>query len=187
MLDLFTLPGVDEVRPLWCPRCRAVAEPGGPKRLHGHGPRVRETVVPGEERASIARVFVRRYLCTACTKTCTVHPAGVLPRFFYSLYAIVNAWLLSVPRPVGRGLGDAAVYARQGVDRCLAPEAHRPGPIRWRSLARWAGRIGGWWPGRAVAGSTWRQRVGSLLAGFTTEGDVTERALASHVLCGGTV
>lgn len=183
MLDLVTLPGVDAMRPGRCPSCHAVAIPGGPKLLHGHGARVRETVLPGEERASIARVFVRRYRCTACGAVCSVQPPGVLPRFLYSLYAIVNAWLLGTPRPVGGGLEDAAVYARQGVDR-LSPEPHRPGAVRWRSLSRWAGHIGLWWPGRAVAGVTWRQRVGSLLAGFTAEGDVTERALASHATCG---
>jgi len=142
--------------------------------------------MPGQDRAWLCSAWARRFRCTGCGAVCTVAPPGVLPRFLYSLYAIVKAWLLATPRPVGEGLDDAAVYARQGVDR-LSAEGSRSGPPRWRSLPRWAGHIGAWWPGRAVAGSTWRQRVGSLLVGFTAEGDVTDRALASHAVCGATM
>jgi hypothetical protein len=183
MPDLSTLFDIDTMRPAACPSCKAVARIGGPLLMHGHGSRRRSGVLPGEEHGVITEIAVRRYRCTACGAVCTVHPAGVLPRFLYTLYAIVNAWRLATPRPVGSGLDDAAVYARQGVDR-LSVEGSRSGPLRWRSLSRWAGHVGAWWPGRAAAGSTWRQRVGSLLVGFAAEGDVTERALASHATCG---
>jgi hypothetical protein len=183
MPDLSTLADVGALRPSQCPSCLAVSPIDGPLLMHGHGARTRSGVLPGDDRAVIRTVAVRRYRCTACGATCTVHPVGVLPRFLYTLYAIVNAWRLAMPRPVGEGLDDAAVYARQGVDR-LSVEGSRSGPQRWRSLARWARHIGTWWPGRAIAGSTWRQRVGSVLVGFAAEGDVTARALASHAACG---
>lgn len=183
MPELSAVPEVDAMRPSACPSCKRVSPIGGPALLHGHGIRVRSGVFPGGDRAVIGEIAVRRYRCTACGATCTVHPACVLPRFAYTLYAIVNAWRLAMGRPVGEGLDDVAVYARQGVDR-LSAEGSRSGPVRWRSLARWAGHVGAWWPGRTVAGSTWRQRVGSLLVGFAAEGDVTARALASHAACG---
>jgi hypothetical protein len=115
-------------------------------------------------------------------------PRGLLPRHAYSLFTIVLAWWLSGQR----GAHDEAVYALLGVDRRRpGPESrHRTGRRRWRSLARWARRIGEWWPGRAVAGTTWRERVASLLAGFAAEAreadlvGVIGRAVASHVDAG---
>lgn len=183
MSDLARLLPIEAMRPGRCPTCGAVAPINGPPLLHGHGTREREAVLPGQDRARLVTVMVRRFQCTACEATCTVRPEGVLAGLAYTLLAIVNAWRLASRRPVGEGLDDAAVYAHQGVDR-LSPEGGRGGATRWRSLARWADQIGVWWPARAVAGSTWRQRVGSLLAGFIAEGDLTERALASHAACG---
>lgn len=173
MLNIWTADGepppIDEVRPRCCPGCGAVAIRGGRVVLHGHGLRDREVVLPGLESARLLRVWVRRFRCTACTATCSVLPPGVLPGHLYSLFAILKAWWLGARRPVGEGLGDGPVYARQGVDR-LTPERHQRGRPRWRSLVRWAARIDAWWPGRAVTGVTWRHRVEGLLAGLLAVG-----------------
>lgn len=40
---------------------------------------------------------------------------GVLPRFLYSVAAIVLALLFVADPPLGDGLSDAAAYARQGL------------------------------------------------------------------------
>ncbi len=182
---------INDARPRKCPCCGKVQEIGGAKLLHGHGPRQRQAVLPDHrvpvERAQLVLVWVRRFLCTACGASVTVLPPGLLPRCVYSLFAIVTAWWLAISSPFGAGLPDDAVCARQGVDRlACGRETHRTGRRRWRSLARWAGRIQQWWPSRATSGTTWRAQVTSLLIGFGTQlGEdglpvMLARAAASH-------
>lgn len=191
-----TLPpaAIDRVRPRGCGGCRSVAGAGPDLLFHGHGVRMVMMVLPGKHwqgRAQIVWVAVRRFRCKRCGAVVAVYPPGVLPRHLYSLLSIVAAWWHGVGPPLGEGLDDEAVYARQGVDRWPAgPEGHRTGRRRWRSLARWAAKISAWWPGRAVAGSTWRAQVASLLAGFAAEAGeaglagVLARAVASHAGAG---
>jgi len=187
-------PPIDLVRPRCCASCRAVAGAGAALLMHGHGVREVVVVIPPRHwqgRARLVETQLRRFLCTLCGASVTVYPRGVLPRHAYSLFAIVFAWWCACRRPIGRGLDDPAVYALQGVDRPVRrkpdkrPESvHRRGRRRWRSLARWAAKIGVWWPGRAVAGAIWRERATSLLAGFVGgAGEDVARllaALASH-------
>ena len=182
------LPSVETARPRTCSACGAIAD-GGRQVLHGHGVRRRLVAVPPRRWIGAARLLevpARRFRCTRCGTTCTVLPRGVLPRHLYSLFAIVFAWWLAVSPPLGVGLGDDAVYARQGVDRLtVGAETHRTGRRRWRSLARWAAKLGYGWPTRAVAGSTWRARVASLLASFVAEaGEVTAAAVISCAVRG---
>jgi hypothetical protein len=191
-----TLPpaAIDRVRPRKCSRCHNVAGAGSDLLFHGHGVREVLAVMPGRHwqgRARIVGVAVRRFRCKQCGAVVAVYPPGVLPRHLYSLLAVVAAWWHRVEPPLGGGLDDEAVYVRQGVDRWpQGTEEHRTGRRRWRSLARWAAKVGAWWPGRAVAGSTWRARVASLLAGFAAEAGeaglsgVMARAVASHVGAG---
>ena len=161
-------PPLDAARPCRCPACGSAA--GARLLFHGHGTRERAAVLPGrhgQKPARIVAVVVRRFICTDCGTTVTVLPRGILPRHLYSLFAIVHAWWLAGAAPIGRGLDDSAVCALQGVDRLpRAAETHRTGRRRWSSLARWATTIGQWWPTVAVAGVTWRARVGSLLVAF---------------------
>lgn len=133
---------------------------------------------------------MRRFRCQACGATCSVLPPGVLPRHLYALSAIVAAWFLAAAAPVGDGLDDEAVYARQGVERRRGKaDRGRGGVQRWRSLARWTKSIPDWWPTRPVLGPTWRARASSLLVGFLPgeggrEGAI-RRALSVHT-AGGT-
>lgn len=89
-------------------------------------------------------------------------PAGVMPRYLYSIFAIVMAMLLVAPRPLGDGLDAAEAYDRQGMNRIRG--WNKPWPYRWRSLDRWASHLAEWWPGLpdhidgVVAG--WRRRAG---------------------------
>jgi len=185
---------IETVRPQKCERCGAVAGAGIGLLFHGHGFRELQVVVPGENwegRARMIGVWCRRFLCRKCGATLVVYPEGVVPRHLYSLLAILAAWWLSVEPPVGKGLDDKEVYARQGVDRLTTgPEKNRTGKPRWASLSRWAAKIGTWWPGRAEVGATWRARVSSLLAGFVAEAGkagfvgVLNRAVASHASAG---
>lgn len=185
---------IDAVRPQKCERCGAVAGEGPGLLFHGHGTRDVQVVVPGENRKGKARMIVvacRRFLCKKCGATPIVYPAGVVPRYLYSLLAILAAWWFSVEPPLGEGLDDEEVYARQGVDRrASGSETHRTGKRRWPSLPRWAAKIESWWPGRAVVGNTWRARVSSLLAGFSAEASeagftgVLARAVSSHASAG---
>jgi hypothetical protein len=110
-----------------------------------------------------------------------VLPPGVLPHHLYSLMAIVRAWVLVVAEPIGQGVDHATAYRCQG--RLPSTSWTKPWPYRWRSLDRWAGRLGGWWPGRVATD------VQALLVGFLQEaGDdlhaILGRAAASHVRCG---
>lgn len=180
---LAELPTVDDARPRRCPACQQVQPLDGPLLLWGHGVRWRLVVfppAPGVSRPRLLKAWERRFLCTSCGHTCGVRPAGVVARFLYTVYAIVTAWRLAIPAPVGEGLDDAAVYARQGVDRLTPERVARSGRSRWHALERWAQHLETWWPGRAALGTTWRARVAALLTGFTVEGDVLHRALASH-------
>lgn len=182
-------PLIDTVRPRGC-RCGCVAGAGPGFLFHGHGVRVVLVVVPGKHwqgQARMVRIAVRRFRCKQCGATVTVYPRGVIPRHLYSLFAIVAAWWLGVGPPLGEGLDDVEVCARQGADRpATGPEKNRTGKRRWSSLARWAAKISTWWPGRAVVGTTWRARVSSLLAGFAAEAGeaglagILARAAASH-------
>jgi hypothetical protein len=115
-----------------------------------------------------------------------VLPDGVVRCYLFSLFSVVVSWLETVGPPVGSGLAEREVWARQGLDR-PGLERHRGGRPRWRSLSRWAGVISAWWPGSAVSGRSWRERASSLVAGFVAEGfgggreAVLARALLGHV------
>ncbi len=181
-------PSVDEIRPVQTPCCGRATRSGGRLLLHGHGCRSRQAVLPprpGAQRCRFVLCWVRRYLCTACGRTCSVLPNGVVLRFTYSLASILAAWLDGAAAcRGGGGLTDEAVWKRHGLDR-LAHESRRSGGRRWRSLRRWAGLIGPWWPGRVVGGKTWRERVATLLLPWVLGGselpDVVAKAIASHV------
>ena len=128
-------------------------------------------VLPPGKKCKLARwvsCWVRRYRCTACDRCQSVHPEGVLSHHAYGLALIVAAWLATAPPPLGRGQAELAVWALLGLDR-PTPEKHRSGPGRWRNLSRWSKQIPVWWPGRSASGSTWKQRVSSLLTGFSVE------------------
>ncbi|MGH6690384.1 MAG: hypothetical protein ACREF4_06875 [Gammaproteobacteria bacterium] len=164
--------------------------------LHGHGIRLRSVVLANDSEgsATLGVVWTRRYRCRGCGVCCSVSASGVLPRFQYSLDAIVTAWLLVIAVPLGEGLDQLAVYARQGVDRVAgvpSAEARRSGRRRWRSLSRWASRIEAWWPGQAVGAGAWRERAHALLVGFVAGGGgraaLRARAVAVHALRGAAV
>lgn len=144
-----------------------------------------------DDHASLGLIWSRRFLCRGCDTCCAVGPPDVLPRHLYSLDAILTAWLLALVGPLGDGLDQLAVYARQGVDRGGSTpdaEGRRSGVRRWRSLARWAARIPTWWPSRPVVGRTWRDIAGQLLIGFVAGGSgrdgLRARAVAAHASTG---
>ncbi len=135
-----------------------------------------------DEPAEVGECWVRRYRCTRCSAVLTVLPRGVLPRFLYSGLAIVVAFVLTAARPVGRGLSDAEVYDRQGMYRCR--RWTKPWPYRWRSVDRWASKIGAWWPGLA-ADSIEDLLIGLLRrAGTEAFAPLLGAAVASHVRWG---
>lgn len=149
--------------------------------LHGHGKRFRLVVVfpaTSNRPAQVGECWSRRYRCTACGAVTVVLPDGVMPRFLYSAAAIVLAWLLVTPAPVGAGLDDATAYDRQGMlQRLRWPDR---ADYRWRSLDRWARQIGPWWPHRLAR--TAQALVTELVAEVGTDDHaVLGRALASHV------
>lgn len=172
---------IDLVRPCRCHVCGNVD--GKRLAFHGHGVRVRVAVLPDAHWSKPGRIVfvaVRRFVCTTCRSTLTVLPRGLLPRCLYSLFAVVHALWLAVPRPVGRGLGDEEVYAHQGVDR-LAHEARRAGRRRWRSLARWTASARQGWPSVTLVGATWRDRANSMIAAFVAAGEAPAAVVRSAV------
>ena len=80
----------------------------------------------------------------------SVLPKGVMPRYLYSVAAIVMALLCTEPTPVGDGMSHAEAYDRQGMDAAdWSPCAGRS--YRWRSLGRWAAMSRTWWAGLSEA------------------------------------
>lgn len=151
--------------------------------LQGHGVRTRWVVVPPAMDPDCLAVrliecWQRRYRCTACRSITVVLPCGVLPRFLYSVAAIVVAFCLVAAPPVGEGLSHAATYARQGMFAALATYAEVP--YRWRSIGRWAAHASGWWSG-------WTGTISSLLLLFTERAgspslvDVLRVAITHHI------
>jgi hypothetical protein len=180
------VPAVDDVRPARCPVCGHVARLGGQVFLHGHGWRGRTVVVlpaGAEGCAEVGECWVRRFRCTVCRGVRSVLPRGVLPRFLYSVGAIVSAFFLTAERPVGDALSDFAAYERQGMYRRV-PGSSGEG-FRWRSVGRWERLSGQWWPGRAT------RHLEGLLVSFLERAGRADRsavlggAVASHVAWGG--
>ncbi len=174
------IPDVDDVRPPACPRCKAPARDGTRIQLQGHGRRDRAVVIRPTidgQRPEIGDCWARRYRCVCCEATLTVLPVGVFPRCLYSALAIVAAFLATAPAPLGDGLEHRAAYARHA----MFPNSGwtRPGPLRWRSLDRWARRAADWWPDRPHASlhaliAGWYQEAGGVFR------EVLARAVASH-------
>ena len=143
-------PEVDDVRPACCAACGQPARGDGRIRLQGHGCRIRQVVVMPAFLVSAARLGEcgeRRYRCIACRAIAVVLPRGVLPRYLYSVAAIVVAFCLVAPPPVGAGLSDGAAYVRQGMYARRCSDAEADPEYRWRSLGRWAALAEQWWPG----------------------------------------
>ncbi len=145
------IPEVDDVRPKRCAQCMAPARRGRRVVLHGHGRRTRGVVMAptlgDDESAQIVESWERRYRCTACGAVLVVLPKGVMPRYLYSVAAIVNAFFLVAERPIGEGLSDAEAYDHQGMLTDVTSRAFRDPSYRWRSLGRWARRAKDWWSG----------------------------------------
>lgn len=130
--------------------------------LHGHGVRIRWVVVsPAIDAACTAVRLVecwqRRYRCTACGAITVVLPRGILPRFLYSVAAMVVAFYVAAAPPVGEGQSEAAAYARQGMFAKRSTYAEEP--YRWRSIDRWSAHAREWWSG-------WTGTISSLLVLF---------------------
>lgn len=179
---LQNIPEVDDVRPKRCDRCGHPARKGSRVVLHGHGCRTRQIVVQPvaqKRRARLLECWERRYRCTKCKRVMVALPKGVIPRYLYSVAAIVMAFLLVAERPIGQGLTDGEAYRRQGMYAQLCSYAESP--YRWRSLGRWARCAQKWWP-------SWCGSLPSLLIGFrqhTSSGDIEDVigiAVASHSL-----
>lgn len=170
------VPTVGDVRPSRCPACRRPSWHGSRVVLHGHGVRMRQVVVPPAfEDGLFVRVvecWQRRYRCTACGAITVVLPRGVLPRFLYSVAAIVVAFFLVSAPPIGAGMSDAQAYARQGMFATLSSYAEEP--YRWRSLGRWLGHATAWWSG-------WTGTLSSLLLLFAERAPRPALAEAVHV------
>jgi hypothetical protein len=149
------VPEVDDVRPAACRSCRHPAKTIGKVWVYGHGRRLRQVIVfPAfvDGPALVEECWSRRYRCVRCGAVHVVLPPGVMPRFLYSVAAIIVAWLLVEPRPTGQGLTHEQAYARQGMYRQTSwREASK---YRWRSIDRWAGLAGQWWPSLAMTDGT---------------------------------
>lgn len=187
------VPDLEASRPGNCPGCGTPARVQGKVILQGHGCRRRKVVLPARTEGSRARLvwlIVRRFRCIGCRKSCTVLPPGVFQRYLYSLFSILLAWLGALSRPLGEGRSEPEVYALQGVDGLEADE-NPFGFSRWRSLSRWSRQVEAWWPSRPVTGGTWRERVTLLVRSFCRSAQslepaaLAQRALCSHILCGG--
>lgn len=127
---LAQIPSVDVVRPSHCPHCQSASRPPGqPLRLVGHGLTRRQVRAVLEEGgpARLAALALRRFLCRACQRTCTVAPADVLVRRLFCRTALVLAltfWAV---------LGQPASEVR----RTLSDQSTFDGDD-WPQLRRWS-------------------------------------------------
>ena len=102
-----------------------------------------------------------------------------MPRFLYSAFAIVVAFVLTAAEPLGNELTDALAYKRQGMNLVHARKLGVD--WRWRSIGRWKRMISTWWPAVDIP---------SLLAMLTrrsTSNDLSgrlEAAARSHLRWG---
>lgn len=134
------LPSTHVVRPASCPWCNEASRPlGEPLVLVGHGTRTRQCMGPLEIEGPVEELTlrVRRFLCDACERTCTVVPREVCPGRWYLVTTIV--WALA-----WWGLADEPTSAAQ-IRRRLSPwqnTHHRPARRDWAQLARWARAAG---------------------------------------------
>jgi hypothetical protein len=154
------LPEVGDVRPSHCSRCGTPSCLEGRILVQGHGVRTREVAVTPALRQQVREIlecWERRYRCVLCHKIQVVLPEGVLPRFLYSIPAILVAWFLVTDGPIGGGCSQAEAYDRQGLFRDVRPLAELEPTYRWVSLGRWARQAESWWTG-------WTGRVTSWLA-----------------------
>lgn len=126
----------------------------------------------------LVECWQRRYRCTSCDAVTVVLPRGILPRFLYSVAAIVVALFLVAAPPVGEGRSQAQAYARQGMFARLATYAEEP--YRWRSIDRWLWHAKDWWSG-------WTGTLSSLLLLFAERApspalaDTVRVAITHHV------
>jgi len=128
-------PSVDAARPPFCWRCGQLARGGGRKHIHGNGKRRRLARGPPDpcEPAEARRRFCRRFECQSCEAVVIVVPADTVPRRHFTGAAIA-------PSLAPWGLcGQSAAGVRRRVDDRSPRGFGAPG---WRSLVRWAGRIG---------------------------------------------
>lgn len=176
---------IEHARPAACGRCHACNGLGDQVAIHGHGVRWRTVVIAGPDQAQLAIIGIRRFKCRRCGWSCSVPPIPIEPHHTYALAAMLTAWLLGLPRPLGDGLSERAVCALQGVDR----RSGDPISGRWRSPRRWMRSIGRWWPMRPQGAVALELQASGLLYGFvpgdgTREG-VIRRALRAHAAAGG--
>lgn len=130
---LLKTPSVDEVRPAWCPACKAAArEPGRSLGIIGHGLRERQLRGPIEVTAAptVEILLVRRYLCRRCSAVITVVPREVEPRRHYSRPALAMALAL---------LGLCAQSAAS-IRRAVSPW-RVTATSGWAALRRWVDAV----------------------------------------------
>lgn len=179
-------PAVGDARPPFCERCGTPSRLDGRIRVQGHGVRTREVVVtpaaPGRDR-EVVECWERRYRCVLCHKVHVVLPVGVLPRFLYSIPAILTAWFLVADGPLGEGCSQAEAYDRQGLLRAVRPRAMMDPTYRWVSLARWAQLAEDWWSGWTGRVSSWLTLLVERTGGQGLE-DAVLAGVSSHVRWG---
>ena len=147
--------------------------------MQGHGVRTRTVVVEpyADAPAGVVECWQRRYRCIKCHSIHAVLPAGVMPRFLYSVGAIVMALFLAMSSPIGLGLRHAEAYCLQGLFRGAWRD---PLKYRWRSLGRWSAlAVEQWWPAVSLC---------AVLVGFLgrggTHGSAVEEAIRSQAIWG---
>jgi len=102
-----------------------------------------------------------------------------MPRYLYSTFAIVMAFVFTAAEPLGSELTEALAYKRQGMN---IVRARKPGiDWRWRSMGRWKASISDWWPALDVPSLL------AMLARRSTSDDLPgrlEAAARSHLRWG---
>jgi hypothetical protein len=155
------LPSTDAVRPKVCPWCDAPSRPVGESLvLVGHGTRSRQCLGPLELTgpAEMHILRIRRFLCRACERTCTVVPREVCPGRLYLVTTIAwaLAWWALADEPA------PAAHIRQRLSPWKQPP-HRAARRGWPQLARWAQLSGA----ADLAPHAAAGRIASLLVGHS--------------------
>jgi hypothetical protein len=126
---------------------------GQPLRLIGHGLLARSVrAVPGEQGpAQHVELWLRRFLCIACDRTCTVAPADLVVRRLFCRTALVLALTLWALERRAASEVRAAVNAQTTLDGHDWPQLRRWSHSAARGVMLLDGDLGLAGPPRALA------------------------------------
>lgn len=183
--QLAQAPLIEDVRPRFCPSCRAVSPVDGSRvGMHGDGLCYRQLLWPDlqphprRQWLVWVRAVGRRFWCPVCGHGVRVHHPGIERGLAFGAATVALLFWLVGDSPLGQGLDEAAIYALfQGP--LAEASSGRSGRPRWHALRRWALNVSRRWPAIVRRVGSWREGVEAALLAFAPGGDPEAVVLAA--------